>query len=177
MRRFWRFLIAKSNNIKIVNKLIVFNLFLCILPIIAISLVLNSQIETSIRAEQSRAYENEIDNYVSTLNMELTEYINMASRIANDRRVTDFLYDLPGLGRGASHSRACAIESIVTTQLEQKKKSACQDANLFIASSLPETYASRVSTASAAQGEGWYPLYLALKPGDDGFFYISSQPL
>ena len=176
MRRFRRFLIAKSNNIKIVNKLIVFNLFLCILPIIAISLVLNSQIETSIRAEQSRAYENDINNYLSALNVELTEYINMASRIAGDGQVVDFLYTLGQLAPDDYYRRAAAMQNVINAQLEQKKDSVCKDANLFISAALPAAYATRVSTARVAEAEGWYADYLAMQPGEDGFFFVTSQP-
>ena len=176
MRRLWRFFIAKSNNIKIVNKLIIFNLFLCILPILAISFVLNNQIESSIRAEQSRAYENDINNYLSSLNVELTDYINMASRIAADGQVVSFLYALPQLGQSDYYRQAAAIQGVITAQLEQKTTSVCKDANLFISASLPATYASRVSTARAAEVEGWYADYLAMQPGEDGFFSVMSQP-
>ena len=164
----------KISSVRIVSSLIVFNLFIAILPVLVIGFLFNGQIERSIRSEQSLIYEKEVGKYVSSLNSRLTEYMKMAGRIANDAQVCSFLSRRGGMPLAEQYREAAGLQSIIGAQLVEETNTEFHDVNLFMRDSWPEVYASHVSNVHAAMREGWYDRYAAMSPGEDGFFYQPS---
>lgn len=171
MQKLVRWFVAKINQINLANKLIAFNVVLCILPIVVISLAVNKQLESRIHAEQQLIYERELDRYVLNLEAKLSNYVSHVGRLAADQFVCDTLNGMEHLSADQAYLQGERISVYITRLMGEASGTEWQDIILYSFDRQHPVYSSRLVTIEQAENDNWYAMYSQREPGQEVFSY------
>ncbi len=178
------------NKLNLKVKIILICTFVCILPLLGINLMLNSQLESGIKNEHLIYNESIINQSVSLINSTIAGYISFTEYIAYSKQTYDILSGMNDYPANDIMLKTAELTNSINSIFNVRTNKAFAefvDINLYLNSEMPEVYRSSITNTARAKYEIWYSEYeqsgsyacqMMYKPwGESEYYYSIVRPI
>lgn len=167
----YKFVKQRIRDSKIFFKLIVFTILISALPLLLISIILNSKMEKIIENELSVSYEQLVDQYVSSINYKTDIYQTLNDNVSSNINIVDLLAHQDKETSMEAYDLGKKISKEVGLLLGARNIKELYNIMIYSFDEKNPIYGPKISNIEAIKDEKWFENNMKKNKVSDFFLY------